>query len=157
MGLEIERKYTVNNLIFERLKKLATGVDIRQGYLNTAPERTVRVRTKGEKGYLTIKGKTVGIERAEFEYEIPHSDALALLELCEPYLIEKTRYTLSENNMIWELDVFEGIHKGLIIAELELEDKDKIFNLPDWIDKEVSENPIYYNSALSKNPWIEQQ
>jgi len=150
MGLEIERKYTVNEKVHDLIKGLPSGEEICQGYLNSTPERTVRVRIKGQKAYLTVKGKNEGIFRAEFEYEIPIDDARKLLPLCEPFCIEKTRYTFSLDNLTWELDVFQGAHSGLIIAELELEDADLSINLPEWIDKEVSDDPRYYNSNLAK-------
>jgi len=151
MGIEIERKYTVNEKVFELINSLPAGEEICQGYLNSTPERTVRVRIKGQKAYLTIKGKNQGIARAEFEYEIPIEDGRKLLPLCEPFCIEKIRYTFSLDNFIWELDVFQGAHVGLIIAELELEDADLSINLPDWIEKEVSDDPSYYNSNLAKS------
>jgi len=154
MATEIERKYSVNKLIHDKIETLGTGDAIKQGYLNSVAERTVRVRTKGEKAYLTIKSKNIGISRQEFEYEIPMQDALQLLKLCEPYIIEKTRYTFIENNLQWELDVFDGMHKGLIIAELELNDADTEIALPKWVEKEVSDDSGYYNSNLSKKPWI---
>ena len=150
MGIEIERKYTVNEKVHDLIKQLPSGEEICQGYLNSTPERTVRVRIKGQKAYLTIKGKNQGISRAEFEYEIPIEDGRKLLTLCEPFCIEKIRYTFDSDNFTWELDVFQGAHAGLIIAELELEDPDLSINLPDWIEKEVSDDPRYYNSNLAK-------
>ncbi len=152
MGFEIEMKFTVNDKIINIINRY-NGVIIRQGYLNSIPERTVRVRTKGEKAFLTIKGKNEGLKRAEFEYEIPTKDALELLKLCEPNIIVKTRYTFIENGLKWELDVFDGIHKGLIIAELELENENIQIDLPKWIEKNVSEDSRYYNSNLAKSPW----
>jgi adenylate cyclase len=151
MGIEIERKYTVNEKVHELLLTLTKAEEICQGYLNSIPERTVRVRIKGQKAYLTIKGKNEGITRAEFEYEIPMPDARTLLDMCEPIRIEKTRYSFVQDNLTWELDVFKGAHKGLIIAELELEDENIKINLPDWIEKEVSDDPRYYNSNLAKS------
>ena len=150
MGIEIERKYTVNEHVQEFIKTLSDGEEICQGYLNAAPERTVRVRIKGRKAYLTIKGKNEGISRLEFEYEIPLEDARQLLLICEPYCIEKIRYTFSLDNLIWELDVFKGRLEGLIIAEIELNDENEVIKLPDWIEKEVSHDPRYYNSNLAK-------
>lgn len=151
MGIEIERKYTVNEKVHELLLSLTKAEEICQGYLNSIPERTVRVRIKGQKAFLTIKGKNEGITRAEFEYEIPMPDARTLLDMCEPIRIEKTRYSFVQDNLTWELDVFKGDHKGLIIAELELEDENTEINLPDWIEKEVSDDPRYYNSNLAKS------
>jgi CYTH domain-containing protein len=110
--------------------------------------KTVRVRTKGEKGYLTIKGKTTGITRAEFEYEIPLEHALELLtNFCDKTL-SKERYTLTFKEKIWEIDVFHGALEGLIVAEIELEDEAEIFEKPEWILDEVSYDPRYYNSQL---------
>ena len=152
MGIEIERKFTVNENVIALLETLSEPEEICQGYLNSVPERTVRVRIKGQKAFLTIKGKNNGISRLEFEYEIPHEDAKQLLTLCEPFCIEKLRYTFILDNLTWEIDVFQGTHKGLIIAELELEDADLDVKLPDWIDKEVSDDPRYYNSNLAKKP-----
>lgn len=151
MNLEIERKFTVKSSIQDKIAELPAGTPIKQGYLTKVPERTVRVRTKGNKGFLTIKGLTKGITRKEFEYEIPLEDALQLLELCEPHIIEKTRFTFVENNLEWELDVFEGDNNGLLIAEVELPSEDHPIALPDWIDKEVSDDQRYYNSYLSGN------
>jgi len=150
MGIEIERKYTVNEKVYDLIDELAAGEEICQGYLNSTPERTVRVRIKGQKAFLTIKGKNQGIARAEFEYEIPVEDARKLLAMCEPFCIEKIRYTFSLDNLTWELDVFQGAHRGLIIAELELEDANLSIQLPEWIEKEVSDDPRYYNSNLAK-------
>jgi adenylate cyclase len=150
MGIEIERKYTVNEKVFELINSLPAGEEICQGYLNSTPERTVRVRIKGQKAYLTIKGQNEGISRLEFEYEIPVEDAKNLLPICEPYCIEKIRFTFVLDNLTWELDVFQGAHYGLIIAELELEDADLQIKLPEWIEKEVSDDPRFYNSNIAK-------
>ena len=142
--LEIERKYTLKSSIQDKIDQLPAGIAIKQGYLSKAVERTVRVRVKGDKGYLTIKGKTVGI---------PLAEAIALLELCEPHIIEKTRYTFLENNLEWELDVFEGNNTGLLIVEVELPSEDHPIVLPKWVDMEVSDDPRYYNSYLSEHPF----
>lgn len=144
---EIERKYLVKPELKNELNSL-THVAIRQGYIMDENGKTVRVRTKGEKGYLTIKGKSEGISRAEFEYEIPHADALALLDgFCNKEL-SKVRYLYPINGKTWEIDVFEGKLQGLIIAELELESEDEVVVLPEWIDREVSDDVRYYNSNL---------
>lgn len=148
MAIEIERKFLLKNDTWQNDSRLGEGQAIKQGYLNTDKSRTVRVRTKGEKAYLTIKGKTEGISRAEFEYEIPVEDALELLKLCEASL-EKTRYLLPINNIVWEIDVFEGKHKGLLIAEVELTSEEQAFELPNWIGKEVSGDKCYFNSYLA--------
>lgn len=148
MGLEIERKFTVKPLIFEKLQFAETCENIFQGYLSKNPDRTVRVRLKADKGFITIKGKKNGMSRLEFEYEIPFDDALKLIDLCEPVVIKKKRYRLIENGLCWEIDVFDAEHKGLVIAELELESDNQQIDLPDWILDDVSEDPKYFNSNL---------
>jgi CYTH domain-containing protein len=125
-----------------------------QGYLNTAKERTVRVRTIGDKGYLTVKGETKGATRLEFEYEIPVDDACQMLdELCERPLIEKTRRKIEKDGLTWEIDEFFGENKGLIVAEVELEDEDQVFSKPAWIATEVTDEPRYFNANLVDNPY----
>ncbi|MNY45444.1 hypothetical protein D3C86_1805470 [compost metagenome] len=108
----------------------------------------MRVRTKGEKGYLTIKGKSEGISRDEFEYEIPHEDALQLLTNFCPKFLEKERFELIVGEKKWEIDLFHGKLEGLIVAEIELESEEETFELPAWIDREVSDDVQYYNSKL---------
>ena len=149
MGLEIERKF----LVREGSWRHAKGIQYRQGYLNSAKERVVRVRTIGDQGYLTIKGLTVGASRMEFEYEIPHRDADAMLELCEKPLIEKTRYKVTTEGFVWEIDEFFGENQGLIVAEVELDREDQVFAKPDWVGDEVTGDPRYFNSNLIKNPY----
>lgn len=148
MALEIERKFLVNA---EKLPAqiLTDGEKISQGYLCVEPARTVRVRIKGGRGFLTIKGVNVGIVRKEFEYEIPIEDAQELLKLCAPNVLEKVRYKVEYEGKIWEVDIFSGRHQGLILAEVELTSADEIVSLPNWIEKEVSENPRYFNSNLT--------
>ena len=119
-----------------------------QGYLSRIPERTIRVRTIDDKGFLTIKGKNIGIVRNEFEYEIPLADALEILTMCVPPILEKTRYLIKYDNLTWEVDEFHGARQGLIMAEVELSTKDTEITLPPFIGKEVTENPEYYNSNL---------
>ena len=121
MAKEIERKF----LVKEETWRLAKGTQYRQGYLNSAKERIVRVRTIDDKSYLTIKGLTVGASRMEFEYEIPRQDADTLLDLCEKPLIEKNRYKVEHGGFVWEVDEFFGENQGLIVAELELESEDQ--------------------------------
>ena len=150
MAKEIERKFLVKRELF---KPIDEGEYIAQGYLSSTPERTVRVRIKNHRGYLTIKGKNVGISRSEFEYEIPKSDAEELLELCEPSIIVKRRYIVEIEDSRWEVDVFEGDNAGLIVAEIELESEETEFFKPGWLGEEVSFDPRYYNSNLSKNPY----
>ena len=150
MSKEIERKFLVNK---DRFKPTGEGDYIAQGYLSSTPERTVRVRIKNNHGYLTIKGKNTGISRNEYEYEIPENDAKELLTLCEPSIIIKRRYNITVNDSKWEVDVFEGDNKGLIVAEIELTSEYELFSKPDWIDEEVSLDVRYYNSHLSKFPF----
>ena len=152
MGLEIERRFLVDMSLW---KPAGDGVEIRQGYLSAEPERTVRVRTKGEKGYLTIKGKNHGISRLEMEYEIPRSEADKLLdELCLKPLIEKKRYTEMHDGFMWEIDVFFGDNEGLVIAEVEIPEEETCLALPSWTSKEVSEDFRYANSSLIKKPFL---
>ncbi len=151
MPSEIERKFLVRDTSF--LKGL-TGSYIAQGYLSADPERTVRVRIKDNQGYLTIKGKTDGISRIEFEYQIPLGEAKNLLDLCLPTIIEKERFLVTAGNHIYEIDQFKGDNEGLIIAEIELNHEDETFEKPDWLGKEVSHETQYFNSALSQKPYI---
>jgi CYTH domain-containing protein len=108
------------------------------------------VRIAGPRAFLTIKGKTEGATRAEFEYEIPVADAHALLALCEPGLIDKTRYTVDHDGHTWEIDAFHGHHQGLLLAEIELDAEDEPFTRPPWLGQEVTHNPRYYNATLSR-------
>ncbi len=146
MALEIERKFIVNDDSFRQIAY--KSISIRQGYLSRIPERTIRVRTIDDKGFLTIKGKNIGIVRNEFEYEIPLADALEILTMCVPPILEKTRYLIKYDNLTWEVDEFHGARQGLIIAEVELSTKDTEITLPPFIGKEVTGNPEYYNSNL---------
>ena len=151
MAVEIERKFLVAG---DGWRDLATGTVYRQGYLNTAKERTVRVRAAGETGYLTVKGATVGVSRPEFEYEIPLADAAAMLDaLCERPLIEKTRYKIPYKGLIWEVDVFAGDNAGLVTVEVELSDEAQAISPPDWIGEEVTDDPRYFNSSLVTHPF----
>lgn len=149
MATEIERKF----LVKEGTWRNEMGTEYRQGYLNSAKERIVRVRTVKDKGYLTIKGITVGATRMEFEYEIPHKEAEVLLDICERPLIEKNRYVVQEGGFAWEIDEFLGENRGLIVAEVELESEDQTFPRPDWVGEEVTGDPRYFNSNLIKNPY----
>lgn len=151
---EIERKYLVNSDVFLMLYKSENRIV--QGYLSSVPERTVRVRIKGEKGYLTIKGKSneSGLSRMEWEKEIDVIEAEMLLQICESGVIEKIRYDIPFGNHIIEVDVFEGENKGLIIAEIELKSETEIFEKPDWLGQEVTGDVRYYNAYLSKNPFV---
>jgi CYTH domain-containing protein len=149
MGTEIERKFMVKKGVWRDKK----ATKYRQGYLSIVKERTVRVRTIEDKGYLTIKGISIGASRLEFEYEIPRQDADALLDICEKPLIEKNRYKVENGGFVWEVDEFFGENQGLIVAELELESEDQYFPKPDWIGEEVTGDPRYFNSNLIKNPY----
>lgn len=151
MGVEIERKFLLRNSDWKYLAD--EGQIIKQGYLNLDKERTVRIRTRNDVGFLTIKGQTVNTTRLEFEYEIPIDDANQLLRLCEKSIIEKTRYLVENEGSIWEVDVFEGENKGLEVAEIELESEDQAFEIPHWIGKEVSSEVRYYNSSLIEQPF----
>lgn len=150
MGQEIERKYLIKG---DAWREGAVGTLFRQGYLNSAKERVVRARTMGEKAALTIKGIATGATRLEFEYEIPLADAQQLLELCEPPLIEKTRYKIPYQGLVWEIDEFHGANEGLIVAECELESEDQAIDKPDWVGEEVTGDPRYFNSNLITHPF----
>lgn len=151
--LEIERKFLVNSLDF--LNEASNSMRIVQGFLNTHPERTVRVRIKKDKGYITVKGlsNNSGTSRIEWEKEIPLQEAEMLLKLCEPGIIDKMRYEQIVGKHTFEIDVFEGDNKGLVIAEIELSSEDEYFEKPKWLGQEVTGNIKYYNSQLSKNPF----
>lgn len=151
MGVEIERKFLLKN---DDWKKLATkGQKIKQGYLNLAVERTVRVRIINNQGFLTIKGESVNTTRLEFEYEIPIKEAEEILKLSDKTVIDKTRYKVLACGKVWEIDIFEGDNKGLKIAEIELTDENEVFDIPDWIGEEVSTESKYYNSNLITKPF----
>lgn len=147
MALEIERKFLVDAKNLSAIH-MTGGEKICQGYLCTMPEKTVRVRIKNNRGFLTIKSVNVGIVRQEFEYEIPIDDAEKILALCEPHTLSKIRYKIKFDGHVWELDIFEGRHAGLILAEVELTSPDEVVNIPEWVGEEVSNNPKYFNSNL---------
>jgi adenylate cyclase len=151
--IEIERKFLVASEAFKR--DALRQNHIAQGYLNTHAERTVRVRIKGEKGYLTIKGESsvTGLSRFEWEKEISVEEAKQLLLLCEKGVIEKIRYEIHVGEHLFEVDEFLGENKGLIIAEVELQSETEQFEKPNWIGKEVTQDHRYYNSYLSQNPF----
>jgi CYTH domain-containing protein len=152
MGTEIERKFL---LIGNAWREKAQGSLLRQGYISSRPEGTVRVRTSNNQGYLTLKGKTTGITRCEFEYPIPLEEANILLNrLCEQPILEKIRYLVDYKGFTWEVDEFLGDNAGLLIAEIELEAEDQSFAKPEWVGEEVSGDARYFNSSLSRNPFI---
>lgn len=150
---EIERKFLVNSLDY--IAEAKQSQKIAQGYLNSDPERTVRIRIKDQKGFITIKGKgdATGTTRFEWEKEIDLHEAEALLQLCEKGVIDKTRYLISAGKHTFEVDVFEGENKGLIVAEIELSDANEIFEKPIWLAEEVTGDEKYYNAYLSKKPF----
>jgi len=151
--IEIERKFLVLNNDFEA--SASHKHQIAQGYLNSHPERTVRVRIKGESGFLTIKGKgnKSGTTRFEWETEISLVEAKPLLALCEEGVISKIRYEVEVNEHTFEVDVFSGDNEGLIIAEIELTSENEYFEKPSWLGKEVTNDQRYYNASLSRNPF----
>jgi adenylate cyclase len=151
MAKEIERKFLMKN---DSWRGLASGEHYRQGYLSTAKERTVRIRTVGHTGFITVKGINTGATRSEYEYEIPFIDATEILEeLCERPLIEKMRYRIPFAGLTWEVDEFEAENKGLITAEVELKEENQAVSIPDWIGQEVTGDPRYYNSNLVARPF----
>ena len=151
MGIEIERKFLVNHAHWEQLEK-PVGEFYRQGYLLTDPQKTIRVRQTSDKGFLTIKGVSVGATRSEYEYEIPFEEAKELLDQFAVAELSKVRYKIFLGNHIWEVDVFSGKNQGLIVAEIELKSEDETFDIPDWIDREVTGEERYYNSNLVIEP-----
>lgn len=153
MAIEIERKFLLKNQQWRAVA--GVGCLIRQGYLSDQPERTVRVRVAGEQAWLTIKGKTEGVARLELEYSIPVAEAMQLLDqLCLKPLIEKYRYRIVQGDLVWEVDEFLGENAGLVVAEIELSTTDQVFDHPDWLGDEVSDDPRYFNSALIRQPFL---
>ena len=151
MAMEIERKFLVKG---DAWRALARGTTYRQGYLNSAKERTVRIRTADAQAFITIKGMTVGATRSEYEYEIPFGDAKEMLEtLAEKPLIEKTRSKIPVGNLTWEIDEFLGENAGLIVAEVELKSEAQILDKPVWVGDEVTNDPRYFNANLVKKPF----
>lgn len=152
--IEIERKFLVTSNTFKADAFKRTRII--QGFLNRDPTRTVRVRLSDNKGFITVKGKSSnnGLSRFEWEKDIEKHEALSLLKLCENGNIDKLRYDVKVGNHIFEVDEFFGDNLGLIIAELELKDENEAFKKPDWLGKEVTGQIKYYNSQLSKNPYI---
>lgn len=152
MAVEIERKFLVEG----KFKHLADSAEkIMQGYLSSVPGRTVRIRIAGKRGFITIKGPVnrSGASRYEWEMEIPVREALSLMKLCEPGRIDKTRFLVKSGNHTIEVDEFYGENEGLVMAEIELASEDEKFVKPDWLGREVTGDPRYYNSRLMKNPY----
>ena len=151
MGVEIERKFLLQG---DAWRRLAEPVLLRQGYLSADPARVVRVRIQGEAAFLTIKGKSQGATRAEWEYPIPVPEAAELLDtLCQPPLIEKYRRRIPVGAHVWEVDEFLGANAGLVVAEIELTCEDEAFEKPDWVGVEVTHEARYFNSNLIRNPY----
>ncbi len=152
MSLEIERKYLV---VGEFGSAVSSATRITQGYLSSVPERTVRVRVKGEHGFITVKGigNVSGASRFEWDHEIAVDDARKLLQLCEPGVIDKTRHIVQVADHHFEVDEFYGENEGLIVAEVELQSEDEFFEKPDWLGREVTGDIRYYNSMLAKQPF----
>ena len=152
MAQEIERKFLVKGDFKSEAFK---ATRIIQGYLSSVPERTVRVRVKGDKGFITIKGacSASGASRYEWEKEIPVEDVNELLLICEPGVIDKTRYLVKSGEYTFEVDEFHGDNQGLVIAEVELPDENAAFERPGWLGEEVTGDSRYYNSMLIKNPF----
>ena len=152
MGQEIERKFLVSGEFKPFAKKT---VRIVQGYLSSVAERTVRIRVKGDEGFITVKGigSESGASRFEWEKEIPVSDALELMKLCEPGVIDKTRYLVDVGGHTYEVDEFYGDNDGLVVAEIELSSEDEDFIRPEWLGEEVTGDVKYYNSMLMKHPY----
>lgn len=155
MALEIERKFLVLNDSF--LASTTSATRIAQGYIGTVPGRTVRIRIRGDKGYLTIKGNSSadGLVRFEWEKEIPLQEAEELMQLCEKGIIDKTRHLVPCGNHTFEVDVFHGDNEGLVMAEVELSSPDEEFDRPEWLGSEVTGDPRFYNKMLAKQPFKE--
>lgn len=152
MATEIERKFLLKDSSWKELAD--KGTHYSQGYLVGSEAASVRVRIQGERAYLNIKSATIDITRQEFEYEIPLDEASEMLNtLCEKPLIDKVRYLIKNDNHVWEIDVFSGENEGLVVAEIELSDKEESFDKPEWLGEEVSDDVRYYNVCLVKNPY----
>lgn len=147
MAKEIERKFLVKTTNYRDIAKAKQS--IKQGYLSTRKEATVRVRIKNQSVYITIKGVSNGATRDEWEYPIPLSDAVEMLKICQGNIIEKERYIVEIDGYTWEVDEFHGVHEGLIVAEIELTDEKETFPIPSFIGEEVTGNVNYYNSTLA--------
>lgn len=152
MPKEIERKFLVDKPRWEQVTK-PEGEPVRQGYLHADADKAIRVRMKGNKGYLTLKGKTTGATRSEFEYEIPAADATELLDTMAVSELSKIRYVLTFEGKTWEVDEFLGANQGLVVAEIELRHEDESFAVPPWAGKEVTHDARYYNAHLAEKPF----
>ena len=151
MSVEIERKFLVVN---DQWKTQGNRISIRQGYLSSHPDRIVRVRIQDAEALLTIKGRTIGVTRGEWEYPIPLEDAQRFLDtLCEQPLIEKNRYRIPYEGLLWEVDEFFGENSGLVVAEIELLTEDQVFKKPNWVGDEVTHDSRYANANLLRHPF----
>jgi adenylate cyclase len=154
MGIEIERKFLLRSDGWRH--SAPAGTDYKQGYLAVNPNCSVRVRLAADRAWLTVKGRNPsGLARPEYEYPIPADDAEGLLALCQPTIISKTRYKIGLGPHTWEIDEFHGDNAGLLLAEIELGDEHEAFEQPDWLGMEVTDDPRYYNAALSSHPYCQ--
>ncbi len=153
MPTEIERKFLVNRTLWAMVQPDESAT-VRQGYLHSDNVKTIRVRTMGNKGFITIKGKTTGISRAEYEYGIPFDEATLMLDSFAGNIIEKTRHYVQHEGKTWEVDEFGGDNAGLWVAEIELTSEDDVFAKPTWAGEEVTHDYRYSNSSLAKNPFM---
>lgn len=152
MGIEIERKFLVRDASWRTAAE--RDYHILQGYLSAEQHLTVRVRVRDDEAFLTLKGATTGVRRAEYEYPIPKTDAEAMLrDLSRDSLIEKRRHIVRDQGRIWEIDVFAGDNQGLVLAEIELADEQQRFSRPNWLGQEVSDDPRYFNANLARHPY----
>jgi adenylate cyclase len=149
LAIEIERKF----LVVGTQWRVGPGTPLIQGYLNRDPHRTVRIRLAGAQGFITVKGISHGAQRAEFDYPIPLADAQQLLAMCLEPLVEKTRYRVPHEGLVWEVDEFAGVNSGLVIAEIELQSVDQPFQRPVWVGEEVTHDRRYFNSNLAEHPY----
>ena len=152
MGIEIERKFLVKNNNWR--KQVSPGVKYIQGYFTSNEHCSIRIRLEGNQAAINIKSATIDITRLEYNYPVPVVDAREMLEnLCEKPLIEKTRYHLRHDGRDWDIDEFSGENQGLVVAEIELDNIEETFSRPDWLGKEVSDDPRYYNVCLVRHPY----
>lgn len=151
-NFEIERKYLVDHEKWLLTAKPA-GISYLQGYLSIDEDKIIRVRVAGDKGFLTIKGKPATISHPEFEYPIPAEEARDILRLFTNRLVEKVRIRIQAGELVWEVDEFHGANEGLIMAEIELDSEDGLFEKPAWVGEEVTADERYYNAYLSQNPY----
>jgi len=150
--MEIERKFIVNKILWQELNNPVNAIFIQQAYLSTDPKCSVRIRITDNKALITIKGETKGISREEFEYSVPLNDGLEIIQLAGTPVLIKRRYVISYQGYNWEVDEFDGDNEGLILAEVELDADTENPEWPDWIDKEVTGDPRYFNLQLAINP-----